>query len=290
MTSLYDSGRTSRLLSIGVLSLAILLAGGGVWGYLSIRDSRPVLDPESLCPMDGPRSRTVMLLDVSDALSEKQRAAMDRLLSDLRDPETSGARMMEAGLPGGARYVEPYSELVAYSLREETAAQKPFLRVCNPGNPDDMTIGGELTASKRRLAARWESFGRQVQDAFDAKSEADSLPNSPVLETISLIIQREAPSLAVRASGGGIPVRLIIFSDMLQHSQTLSQFRELPTWDDLSQGTRYADLRSDLSEISIVIYYLQRPQYARVQTPQHFHWWREAIAKMNGRLVYMEPL
>ena len=203
MTSLYNSGRSSKLLPVGVLSLAILLAAGGLWSYLSIRDSRPVLDPESLCPTDGPRSRTVMLLDVSDALSEKQRAALHRLLSDLRNPETSELRMTAAGLPGGTRYVDPYGELVAYALSEETADQKPFIRVCNPGNPDDITIKGELTVSKRRLEAKWESFGRQIEDAFRAKDKADSLRTSPLLEAISLIVQKEAPSLAVRGWGVG---------------------------------------------------------------------------------------
>lgn len=291
MRSLFDSGsRHAKIQPILILSTAVILAVGGLWGYYSLREGRPVLDPETLCPRGGPSSRTVLLLDVSDPLGTRQRAALDTLLSDLRNPLTSEAEMSAAGLPGGVRYVEPYAQLVAYSLDVEESELEPFLRICNPGNPEEMTIEGKLTTSKRRMAARWDNFEERIQEAFAGETGSEGLPNSPLLEALAFIVQREASSTALRATGNHTPLRVIIFSDMVQHSQALSHFRELPDWDVFERSPQYATLRSELSAIEVVIYYLQSQQYGRVQSPEHFIWWREAIVRMNGRLIYIEPI
>ncbi|SLN77889.1 hypothetical protein [Oceanibacterium hippocampi] len=292
MTSLYDGGGSKRslFLPIVISFLALTIAGGGVWAYLSVSSDHVTLDAQTLCPVSGPLSRTVMLLDVTDPLDDRQAAALATLLSDLRNPATSEAAMSAAKLRGGVRYVEPYGEIVAYSIRQSGTAMEPFLRVCNPGNPEKMSLEDEFTASKRRVSARWNKFEERILSAFSSASSSDEQTDSPLLETLALIVQREASSVALRASGRDTPLRLIIFSDMIQHSKALSHFRRYPGAPDFLRSGELAALRSDLSSIEVVVYYLRRSQYAQFQSLQHFQWWQDVMAGMNGDLIYLEPI
>ena len=58
----------------GVLLLLLALTSGGALAYFYFSaPMRPLLDPQSLCPVDGPHGITVVLVDTSDDLPETAR-------------------------------------------------------------------------------------------------------------------------------------------------------------------------------------------------------------------------
>ena len=294
MNSLYPQKRRFHFLAILIFIAAITLAVAGIIASIAVRESRVFLNAETLCPEKGPNSRTILLLDISDPLSLRQNAALNQLLEDLQNPLTSKSKMTQAGLPGGVRYIEPMEELVAYvlpvSATNPKVPLKPILRVCNPGNPGDITARDELTVSKRRATARWARFGESIRTAFENQPTAGEKRRSPILEAVSLVILQEADSTALQASGEGVAVRLIIFSDMLQNSSIVSHFGDLQRWSVLKKDPQFANLVANLRGVEVVIFYLRRPKYAGFQTTQHYSWWREAISLMGGRLIFIEPL
>lgn len=290
MVSLYPRPRRLHLGGLALIALAVIIVAGGVGGFFALRSSRVELDPQTLCPTSGPQERTVLLLDVSDPLSLKQQAALENLLRDLQNPATSREAMLAAGVPGGTRYVERYGELVAYLLETSLPELEPFLRICNPGNPDEIAALDQMTRSKRRAVARWRNFTEEIKEKFAGQSLTGTQTASPLLETLALIAEREVDSVALRASGKAIPVRLIMFSDMIQHSDELSHFRNMPEVSNLLKNGATAPLAADLTGVEVIIFYLRRPDYASVQTPQHYKWWRNAIQQLGGRLIYIGPI
>jgi len=65
-----------------LLLLAIASAGALAYFYFSA-PARPVLDAQSLCPVDGPQGITVVLVDTSDDLPETTRREVLGELDDL---------------------------------------------------------------------------------------------------------------------------------------------------------------------------------------------------------------
>src|SRR3954447_1749295 len=72
---------TSLWLGVALIAVAVLCAGGLALAYFSV--PRPVvLDKESLCPIDGPRSVTAVLVDTSDDIPTITRHEVTKLLID----------------------------------------------------------------------------------------------------------------------------------------------------------------------------------------------------------------
>ncbi len=58
----------------GVLLLLMAIGAGGALAYFYFAaPERPVLDPQTLCPVDGPKGITVVLVDTSDDLPDTTR-------------------------------------------------------------------------------------------------------------------------------------------------------------------------------------------------------------------------
>src|SRR5437763_12481997 len=109
--------RFGRLLIVG--ALGVLVALGALYTYVNRQQVQ--LNEETLCPVGGPQTLTVILIDRTDPLTVVQREALRNRLDDIKN---------EIGRYGGiAVYsVGPIGEEL---LRPEV----PLL--CNPGRGKD---------------------------------------------------------------------------------------------------------------------------------------------------------
>src|SRR3954453_17244643 len=100
----------------GVLLLLLGLGSGGALAYFYFSTPpRPVLDPQSLCPVDGPQGITVVLVDTSDDLPETSRR---EVLGSIDD--------MIAALP-------PFYRLDIRVLDIAGGRSRSLFSKCNPG-------------------------------------------------------------------------------------------------------------------------------------------------------------
>jgi hypothetical protein len=68
----------------GVLLLLLAIVAGGTLSYFYFSaPERPVLDPQTLCPIKGPQGITVVLVDTSDDLPETTRREVLGQLDDM---------------------------------------------------------------------------------------------------------------------------------------------------------------------------------------------------------------
>ena len=240
--------------------------------------TRVVLD-EDLCPAGQEPSRTtVLLLDTSDPLTPKHREELERLVRELLG--TSGS-----GKPG---FVLVAGEaLIVYELPQNLAEIKPVIRVCNPGgDPADWDWKDELTQGKALALLEWENFLRTVEPLFKRK-EGPAQALSPIIEALGVIVPRHATSRR-SSDAGAKPVHLILYSDLLQHSEHLSHYGRYPSPQEVKQKLRH--LQTDLSGVEVSLYRLERSGDARWQTTDHYYWWTKLIQEFGGKIIFQRSI
>lgn len=252
--------------AIGAILLAAL--GFGLW-WVNARHV-PV-DETTNCPRAGPRAVHALLIDQSDPISPQQAERVRQEMARLRDSSNFGERIDIYVMEGDTQNL-----------------LTPVLSVCNPGNPREANQLYENPEQIRR--AFEERYATQVQRTIDSLLSATNRPNSPILESIKAV--------AIGAFGpyeqGAIPLRLTIVSDMVQHSQAVSQFRGETGFAELSRSPTWRGLLANLKGAEVHIFYLLRPTARRGNTPiqnrGHQQFWEQVIGAFNGRLARLEAM
>lgn len=228
------------------------------------------------CPKEtGPTREVVLIVDTSDPLNDKHRAELERIMREMTEPGASG-RHERLTVKVGER-------LNIYRLGSTGDPTTPIAEICNPGgNPQDRTIVDDLTSGKLISNWRWQQFVKMTQDLFP-KEESDEHPISPILETIAVVSARHAPSS--RAKDDVVPTHIIVISDLLQHTDKMSQYSSYPAPDSLS-----GELSTDLSNVVVSLFRLERDKYREFQTPEHYYWWADWVVAMGGKVVWQQAL
>ena len=244
--------------------------------------SRARLD-EDLCPIDPkPEHTTVLLLDTSDPLTPKHREALRRLIGELQQPSKAEGTY-------ALHKIEPGEEFVVYELAASVDDLKPAFRVCNPGgSPDTWTIADDLTKGRVIALRRWQRFLASVEPLF-AEQPQNALARSLILESLGVITARHAPSRR-QLMEGAHRIHLVLFSDLLQHSDALSHYGNYPEAGALRQQAGLRHLQSDLSAVDVSIYRLESARDARWQTTEHYYWWQDLVEVMDGRVIWIEAI
>lgn len=237
----------------------------------------------NLCPKDGPpKRRTVLLVDTSDPLTAKHRSELERLVREMQTPDSTGN--------GPNLYVAPGEALIVYEMQAEWQNLKPVVHVCNPGGrPEEWKWWKGLYQGKLFAHRQWRQFEDRLKSLYpDKPREASS--TSPILEALTVIVPRHTPSKRSRSGTGERPVHLILFSDLLQHSKRLSHYRRYPDARGFLDQPKLAELGTDLTHVRITLIRLERGQYSRWQTRDHYYWWTHLIREFNGELLWQESL
>ena len=261
--------RRARIFGVGtILCVAVLM--GVLWGMKG-----EDLDPQGCPKKSGPSREVVVLLDTSDPLSDKHKAELGRILREMTSPLASGRH--------GSLAVREGERVTLYLLNSTGTPEAPIAQICNPGgSPEERQATEAFTEGGMITRWRWEQFVKTFESLFpDAEGEAQ--PQSPILETITVVIPRHASSQ--RAGKGAKPAHLIVISDLLQHTGNLSHYRSYPAPESLG-----AELSTDLSRVEVSLFRLERQKYAKYQTAEHYYWWTDWVEAMGGRVAWQQAL
>lgn len=239
---------------------------------------------QDLCPVDqAPRRNTVLLLDTSDPLTPQHREELKRLVRDMQVPPEETQGTIEAATSDF--YVARSEALIVYELAQNLGEMEPVLRVCNPGgHPDTWRWWYGLFRGKAIAVRRWQRFGEIVEEMFDAPRESAPQPQSPIIEALGVIVPRHASSLRISPQSAS-RTHLIVYSDLLQHSDALSHYGPYPPTEDIQE-----ELKTNLSGIEVSLFRLERAEYERWQTVDHYYWWTSLIMDFGGNLIWQEPI
>lgn len=237
---------------------------------------------ENLCPVgDTPPRTTVLLLDTSDPLTAEHEAVLQRLVNEMYS--------LDAPVTTSDFYIGPGEKLVVYELNEDVGALEPSLELCAPGqHPKDWPWWRELIEGREYALRRWQILKDTLKEMF-ARSPGPVQPSSPIIEAIGVIVPQYAASRRSR-SDTSTPVHLVLYSDLLQHSDTLSHYGPYEDAAAILTTSRTRHLGADLAGVEVSIYRLERARDADWQTVDHYYWWTRLIQEFGGRVIYQDSI
>ena len=232
---------------------------------------------ENLCPIGEPIARnTILLLDTSDPLSPKHAEELRRLVSEFQEPGLSEDF-----------YVAPGDALIVYELTSDLRNLTPILTICNPGNhPDSWTWQQSLTEGRQIKLRQWRRFRETIEGMFAQVESSGAQQTSPIIETLGVLVPRHVKSSRV----GNSDVHFVVFSDLLQHSEALSQYGPYPPAKTVRDTPGLRHLRTDLTGVRMSLFRLERARDARWQTRDHYYWWTDLIHSFGGQVVSQESI
>jgi len=241
------------LLLVALVSIGL---GGGylAWSYVS---SRPNIDEATLCPKDGPTGVLVVLLDLTDPLTPQQGARL-RTLLDERIADTSQGTMISFGV-----------------VSNDEALRGKLFSSCKPA---DGSKASQIYENPSLIAARFqEDFLTPLRAGLDEAMSAGVEDRSPIMESLQTLI---AETPAFETSMG--PHELLIVSDLLQHSETLSFYR-VEGWEDLRASGGTGRLARNLNGAWVSILRVPRPGASALARDQIDEFWSRYFDMQGAR-------
>ena len=248
---------------MALLALSALSAGAYVYTTAA---RPPVLDRSSLCPVDGPRSVTVVLLDSTDDIPEIAKREVKTVLVDM------------------AETLPTYGLLELRLLDTTVAGGRSIFARCNPGDGSGLS---EYTANPLLAKKRWmDGFRDPLDEALQIGFRPLPGKTSPIMETV----QRIAVERFTGRAAEEIPKSLILISDMLEHEPDYSQYTVDLSYSRYKASRAYKKFRTNLHGAEVTIYYIQRLSAKPINSVDHIRFWAEWIRDNNGRLKQANKL
>jgi hypothetical protein len=250
---------------LGGTLAALGVLGAGAYVYVSAARP-PALDRASLCPVDGPRSITVVLLDSTDDIPDIGKHEIRTVLLDMAEAVPVHGllelRLLDPKLPGG----------------------RQIFAKCNPGDGADLS---EYTANPRLAKKRWlEGFRAPLENALESGFQPLPGKTSPIMETV----QRIAVDRFAGRAAEDAPKSLVVVSDMLENAPDYSQYAGDLTYSRFKASRAYKRLQTDLHGAEVTIYYIQRASAKPFNSADHIRFWADWIRDNKGHFKQANKL
>ena len=212
----------------------------------------------NLCPEDSEAltGQIAVVLDPTDSLTSSQMAdAMAKLLPLLESaPE--------------------YTKISLFNLSEnEFEPTHNAFHVCMPLNPDRIR-GLKTLYINRRLAEG--QFEEDFRGPLGAKVESLLSGGGATASPLLKAIQHVSVDPAFQSTDSTAPRQIIFVSDMVQHSDDLSFFRDPIDFLFLTESRDYPTIRTQLSDVNIMVFLLaRRGQAGLLQARPMKDFWNE---------------
>lgn len=258
-----SAGGTSKSNTVGiVLGVALILISASAFSgltYLYVtRAKAPQRDASSLCPMEGARGVTVILVDTSDDLP---RTTKDEALVVIRD--------VISELP-------EYHRLDIRVLEISGMKSRSIFSRCNPGDGFGLS---EWTANPKLAKERWiKSFEGPAITAIESSLAEAKANNSPIMAAIQDIAIHDFTGAAL----ANAPKRLVIISDMIESTTEYSQYagRGDLSYERFQHSPAYLKFRTDLRGANLDLWYVTRAN-VKLDSIGHANFWKR-WASDNG--------
>lgn len=238
-----------------VVAMSGILLGG--YAYLKVRAAdNVVLDESSLCPVDGPVSATAVLLDTTDPISR----------TTFLDLQNEFEKQM-ADVPVGGL-------IEIYALTDKPGELTAIFSGCNPGSEGDI-----WTENPEHIRRRWEDSYRKPLDRILVDINPDaSAAQSPIMAAI----QKIKLTLFDSSRARDIPKRLVIASDMIEHTDRYSQYRSGIDYGAYEASEASRDFGTSLDGVLVTFLNFQRAD-SRFGSMEHGEFWARWVVDHGGQ-------
>ncbi len=251
------TGGTIRSL-IGYLFIGLLVVLGlGVLIAVSWLKP-PEYNETTLCPKTGPGAGLVILLDLTDRIGSTQHTRLRSIL----EKEVAEARRNTL-IAVGAVNPDPGKWGVDFAL-------------CKP---QEGSAANKLYENPRLVAEKYEKDFRQPFAVnLEKMLKAELADRSPIMESLQAVLAATPGFLDAE-----YPRRVIIVSDLLQHSAVFSFYRR-DTWRKFQRSRDFARLARTLRGVDVQILRLPRPK-AKIDPAEVGDFWANYFDQAGARSV-----
>jgi hypothetical protein len=244
-----------------MIIFVVLLVMAGAGAYFYLKTNAVEIDKKTFCPKSGATSVTALLIDATDSLSIQQKQAFLTSFQSLRDS------------------IPLHGRLDLYFIHStQSSLLKPVVSLCNPGNGDEIS---PLAGNPRHVKQTWqEGFGKPLEREISQLLEASPEKESPIMESIQSVVLTSLSEPSLRDK----PKKLIIISDLMQHTPNLSLYRGTPATDIFIQNKSFDRMKSDLRDIDISVWMLVRDN--SLNRSKLAELWQRVFAEQGAQSAY----
>jgi hypothetical protein len=236
-----------------VASVAILAA----IGYLFFQSKSLAQVDDELCPVDGPVGVRIVLVDTTDPLS----------LTTLVDSKNH----LKSAI-GDAKVGE---RIEIFTLSEKAGELEQSFAGCKPDDGSDANI---LLQNPRLIKHDWqEKFAKPMEGVQEDIGKSHGGNQSPIMAAIQSIKLKAFD----RFKDPAIPKKLIVLSDMIEHTQSFSQYRSGTDFAAFKKSPAYHEFMTDLTGVEVQIWLVDRglPQF---RNSAHMDFWLNWVHGNRG--------
>jgi hypothetical protein len=252
--------KAKTILGAALLAVAVSLGGGGYYAAQSFGPAK--LDAETLCPVQGAKAITLIIVDKTDPLAPADQLRSHGIISAERDGARRGERIVVDVLsqgPDGA-----------------PAALETIVDLCNPGSE-----ANPFFENPKRVASRYESaFIEPIGAALASFGVEAPASASPIVRTIETALETLRPS-------PGVQVRIVLVSDMMEHGAGASAYTGVFT-DQTLRGLMTARGQALLKGSEVRIALIARRKFAGQQRAA-LNAWRRFFLDATGQPAVVLP-
>lgn len=244
-----DDGGIFAGIIVIILTIAVILTGSFLY-YKTYSEINNI--GNDYCRKDKISAITVILIDHTDKLNTMQRASLEgRLWDDVSS-------------------IPKNSLLEVYSVGNTTEHPLvPVLNICNPGDENSVNnlTGNKLFAEKNYE----EKFKKPIRDILGKIVNDQSDIESPIMESLQSI----SVTSFIGEQNKNAEKKLIIVSDLLQHSKSFSVYKGIPDFNTFKDTPYWRSIKADFKDVDVEIYVLNRSNAIALQNPRLLKLWTD---------------
>lgn len=255
--------KTREILLGTALFILVFSAIAGV-SYYSMTHLKG-LNPETLCPAEGPQGHYVLLIDKTSPLNFTQKQTFLVLMKEL----------IEKKVPEGHL-------LSVFALDEDfKKTATPLVELCNPG---DGAGKSEFDSSPKKLKAKYQSkFAEPMLRLSESLIANKPAKWSPIFEMLQLVGINGYRKQDVKGER-----RLIIISDMIQNTSQYSMYKEEIDYTTFASSIYGKKTQPDLNDVSVELHYLMNSP--KIQTKRNLKFWEDYFFRAGARIVAAQTI
>jgi len=254
--------RLGLALIVGVLALVSALS----YFVYDRHRQQTTFDTATLCPLAGSPAYIALVFDKTDAYNSVQQRFLQRYFDAFKANLMPGTRL----------------SLFVIGDRDRRILAPDF-EVCAPRTGNDANA---LYENPKRIKKRWrERFEMPLDQAIAGFMEPSSTDYSPIMEILQVVSLSAFPSESNHADK-----KIILISDMLQHTPEWSHYRGQLDFAALEQTAYFQRIRTDLKGAEVQILYVRRDGMENLQTTRHAFFWSDFISAIGGRVTLIEKI
>jgi len=245
--------KTKTIIGAVLIAASACLAGAGVYAVQSLRKNK--FDPETLCPLTGAKSLTLIIIDKTDPLTAREQQQISGLIQTEKTAVPQYGRISLKVLTQKQEGAEPVLDTVA--------------DLCNPG-----ADANPFFENPKKVAIRYvNAFLDPLDRALDSIAMNGSASASPIAGAIDTALAQTA--IAPEAGR-----KLILISDLMEFTPAGSAYTGSLTETVLQNQMPHS---SDglLNKAAVKIFLLPRPRFAKQQEVA-IAIWRRFLRRVSG--------